>query len=118
MADGDLREAERRIEAAARAGAAVLDLGDLGLRRLPGSLAGLPRLRVLALGRAAPTQAEHGLDWEVLWDRPDPSLEDLGPLAGLASLSSLSLSVCLKVSDLGPLAGLASLSSLDLRGCW
>ena len=41
-------EAKRRVAAARRSRAAVLDLGDLQLQRLPDELGGLTSLRVLA----------------------------------------------------------------------
>jgi len=75
-----MAEAERRIEEARSRGLETLDLGDLALSEIPGSIGSLPHLKALYLGRVKPT--EEGRE-ELDSNRKPASLTDLAALAGL-----------------------------------
>ena len=104
------QEAERRIAEARREGSRRLDLGDLGLSRLPESLAELVDLEALALG-----QWFFGEDGQPKWsgDRPKPTFDSLAPLAPLKGLRQLLLGPCAATS-LEPVFGLTQLQSLTI----
>jgi internalin A len=134
--DGE-RIAEERIAEAARTGQDWLDLGGLGLTRLPEGLFRLTGLRRLNLG---PGQSLSAVGWGYDWSRPNqpnhvasclgrlkelPDLTDLAidgtdcndlsvvtPLRDLAWLSCSST----QVSDLAPIAALQTLKYLDCSG--
>ncbi len=110
-------EARRRIAEARATRAEMLDLGDLGLKKLPRELGDLLHLRVLMLGRWRLVAEGESWGWEWDSDRPIPALSDVSPLAGLANLTTLDLSRCPALSDVSPLAGLANLTTLDLSDC-
>jgi internalin A len=95
----------------------MLDLGDLPLDALPESIRRLEHLDVLSLGLHAPRRSGKGWFWESDWKRPRKGFHDLGPLAGLTRLSTLSLGQCEGVGDLGPVAGLTRLTWLRLDWC-
>jgi internalin A len=128
----NLAEAERRIDEARKTHADSLDLGDLALREMPGSLGELPHLRTLYLGSRKPLETGR---LQAYRERFNPELESLegldrltglqhlqlsntgiqnvAPLAGLHELKTLNLWQT-RVSDLSPLAGLLRLQSVDL----
>jgi hypothetical protein len=106
--DGE-RIAEERIAEAARTGQDWLDLGDLGLARLPEGLSKLTKLKRLSLGSFIQVNAE-GLN-----GRTGPlersSLSDIGALSGLSALSELYLENT-QCDDLSPINGLLQLQCL------
>jgi Leucine-rich repeat (LRR) protein len=134
MTDGE-RIAEERIAEAARTGQNWLDLGGLGLERLPNALSKLTKLERLSLGilfefdpksvtfRLRATERSSLSDISAissLSDLRELSLEgtncnDLSPIAGLQQLQIL---VCqgTQVSALAPIAGLQHLQRLDCSG--
>lgn len=108
----------RRIAQARETKAEWLDLGDLGLDRLPKELGDLPALRWLALGMYKIVEKDGQFEWK--WagvDRPEVIIADVTPLAALTQLRSLSLAGCTGLRDIGPLAKLTQLQSLYLIGC-
>jgi hypothetical protein len=107
---GNVAEAERRIEEARRLQLESLDLGDLTLSKLHLGLGNLPHLKALYLGVFRRTEAG---ELERDWDREPPAFVDLSPLAGLQALQSLDLSST-GVRDLSPLVGLQGLQILNL----
>ncbi|MCA3351898.1 MAG: leucine-rich repeat domain-containing protein [Roseomonas sp.] len=111
MTDGE-RIAEERIAEAARTGQDWLDLGDLGLKRLPEALSKLTRLKRLSLGGLFQVSAE-GLRRRV-GARGDSILSDLSVISNLSDLEELYIERT-KVSDLTPIAGLLQLQHLS---CW
>jgi len=110
--DGE-RIAEERIAEAARTGQDWLDLGDLGLARLPEGLSKLTKLKRLSLGSFIQVNAE-GLN-----GRTGPlersSLSDIGALSGLSALSELYLENT-QCDDLSPINGLLQLQCLVCSG--
>ena len=112
MTDGE-RIAEERIAEAARTGQDWLDLGDLGLARLPEGLSKLTKLKRLSLGSFIQVNAE-GLN-----GRTGPlersSLSDIGALSGLSALSELYLENT-QCDDLSPINGLLQLQFLVCSG--
>jgi internalin A len=135
MTDGE-RIAEERIEKAARTGQDWLDLGDLGLTKLPDALSKLTKLKRLSLGRvyqvinvawkrrARATRPSFLADISALSDLKDlrklylerTHCADLSAIAGLHQLEHLDCSNT-KVSDLTPIAGLQQLRDLDISSC-
>ncbi|MEM9627049.1 MAG: leucine-rich repeat domain-containing protein [Pseudomonadota bacterium] len=130
----DIALARIAEEAVAKTG--FLDLGRLGLTRLPDTLFELDHLQALNLGSSynaedgAWRQAKSNIAPNSLGDNlsrlsrllslraltcSSTQVSDLTPLSGLASLESLDCSWT-QVSDLTPLQGLASLESLDCSG--
>jgi len=131
MTDGE-RIAEERIAEAARTGQDWLDLGDLGLTRLPKNLSELVGLKKLSLGthfkvtkngvhpRRPESRPNRLISLEVLSSLfnltelyvCNTGCSDLSPLSGLKHLEAI---YCLetKVADLGPLAGLPNLRYLE-----
>ena len=106
----NLAEAEKRIEEARKTHADSLDLGDLALREMPGSLGELPHLRTLYLGSRKPLETGR-LQW--YRERENPELESLEGLDRLTGLQHLQLSNT-GVRNLAPLAGLRQLKTLNL----
>ena len=114
----DFAEVCRRVAAARKSNAELLDLSDLLLPRLPEELARCVSLRVLSLGIYHASLQDDKLTWK--WDTNRPiqtELSDVSVLAGLTQLQSLSLSVCESLSDVSGLAGLKQLQTLDLSRC-
>ena len=134
MTDGE-RIAEKRIAEAARTGQDWLDLGDLGLTRLPDALSKLTKLKRLSIGEFFEVKAEatdvrtrtgkkNSLSdisavsslSDLRWLSIDhTNCNDLSPIAGLQQLQTLSCNGT-KVSDLSPIAGLQQLQILSCDG--
>ena len=133
MTDGE-RIAEERIAEAVRTGQDWLDLGDLGLKRLPEGLSKLIKLKRLSLGsifqvnaeglsgHRGPTERSFLSDISVISNLSElrelyierTQVSDLSPIAGLQQLQHLDCGYT-KVSDLVPIAGLQQLQHLDCR---
>ena len=131
--DGE-RIAEERVAEAARTGQDWLDLGNLGLTRLPEGLFRLTGLQRLNLGISRTLSAD---GWDDDWSRPKrpnsiafclERLKDLPDLTDLAidntGCNDLSVVIPLRVltrlscrltqvSDLAPIAALQTLQTLD-----
>jgi hypothetical protein len=112
MTDGE-RIAEERIEEAARTGQDWLDLGDLGLTRLPDALSKLTKLKRLSLGRAFQVNAE-GMVARKRTGKKN-SLSDISAVASLSDLRRLYLDQT-NCNDLSHIAGLQQLRHLDCDG--
>ena len=106
------QEAERRIAEARRDSSRRLDLGDLGLSRLPESLAELVDLEELALGWWG--FGEDGQPEQ--FDRPNATFHSLAPLAQIKGLRQLHLGPCAATS-LEPVFGLSQLRSFLIESC-
>ena len=133
MTEGE-RIAEERIADAARTGQDWLDLGDLGLKRLPEGLSKLIKLKRLSLGsifqvnaeglsgHRGPTERSFLSDISVISNLSElrelyierTQVSDLSPIAGLQQLQHLDCGYT-KVSDLVPIAELQQLQHLDCR---
>jgi hypothetical protein len=133
MTDGE-RIAEERIAEAARTGQDWLDLGDLGLKRLPEALSRLTKLKRVSLGNLHQVNAGGSNDRMRATERSSFSdisalsglialqelylentrCDDLSPIAGLQQLQKLNCGDT-EVSDLSPIAGLQQLQTLS---CW
>jgi Leucine-rich repeat (LRR) protein len=111
MIDGE-RIAEERIEEAARTGQDWLDLGDLGLERLPENLSKLTSLRRLSLGRYFVVTSDGVKDRKVTTRGSFASLRHLTQLTNLTQLY-LDGTGCF---DLSPISALHQLQRLDCRG--
>jgi internalin A len=131
MTDGE-RIAEGRIAEAARTGQDWLDLGDLGLEKLPDALSKLTKLKRLSLGsvfqvntegmnvRSGATDRSSLSDISAVSSLSDlrellidhTNCNDLSPIAGLRQLQTLNCGGT-QVSDLSPIAGLQQLQKLD-----
>ena len=114
-------EALRRIALAGERRDTELSLAGLDLERLPEEFNDLIALQSLDLTRCdrlqnlqplAKLATLRNLHLNGCWQ-----LQDLQPLAGLTALQNLSLSWCRQLQDLQPLAGLTELQSLALNGC-
>lgn len=114
MPPAKLDEAKRRIARAHSTGAAILDLGDLGLDELPVEITILRDLRVLALGNRVPVPERGDLRWDPRPAVTEYYMADLGPLGLLRGLEYLSLAGCRAVRDLAPVGKLDNLEWLDL----
>jgi hypothetical protein len=112
MTDGE-RIAEERIAEAARTGQDWLDLGDLGLERLPEALSKLTRLKRLSLGGYRQVSAE-GLRRRV-GSGERRILSDISVISKLSEVEEVHIELT-KVSDLTPIAGLQQLQRLYCRG--
>ncbi|MFO0167497.1 MAG: leucine-rich repeat domain-containing protein [Alphaproteobacteria bacterium] len=109
MTEGE-RIAEERIAEAARTGQDWLDLGDLGLKRLPNSLSKLTKLERLSLGRFRQVTAEgvnHRKGLHV-----ENTFSDVGVISSLSELRELHIEGT-QVSDLTPIKNLLLLQHLD-----
>ncbi len=111
MIDGE-RIAEERIAEAARTGQDWLDLGDLGLERLPENLSKLTSLRRLSLGSYFVVTSDGVKDRKVTTRGSFSSLRHLAQLTNLTQLY-LDGTGCF---DLSPISGLHQLQRLDCRG--
>ncbi|MFN7332632.1 MAG: leucine-rich repeat domain-containing protein, partial [bacterium] len=112
MTDGE-RIAEERIEEAARTGQDWLDLGDLGLTRLPDALSKLTKLKRLNIGEFFEVKAE-GTNYRHPTAERN-SLSDISAVASLSHLRELYISGT-NCNDLSPIAGLQQLQTLDCGG--
>ncbi|MCA3282984.1 MAG: hypothetical protein ING16_08950 [Roseomonas sp.] len=109
MTDGE-RIAEERIAEAARTGQDWLDLGDLGLARLPDALSKLTKLKRLSIGRVLEVKAE-GASYRLLTGKMN-SISDISAVSSLSDLRELYLDHT-NCNDLSPIAGLQQLQALD-----
>jgi hypothetical protein len=109
MTDGE-RIAEERIAEAARTGQDWLDLGDLGLKRLPDALSKLTKLKKLSLGSVNRVDAE-GLSYRKATTERN-SLSDISAISSLNEMRDLYLEKT-NCNDLSPIAGLQKLQILD-----
>lgn len=104
--------AEEWIAEAARTGQDWLDLGDLGLEKLPDALSKLTKLKRLSLGRAFQVNAE-GMVARKRTGKKN-SLSDISAVSSLSDLRELYLDQT-NCNDLSPIAGLQQLKTLS---CW
>ena len=104
------RIAEERIAKAARTGQDWLDLGDLGLERLPDALSKLTKVKRLSLGRLFQINTKGtGVRRR---SRKRNSLSDISAISSLSDLRELRIDHT-KCNDLSPIAGLQQLQTLD-----
>jgi Leucine-rich repeat (LRR) protein len=109
MTDGE-RIAEERIAEAARTGQDWLDLGGLGLARLPERLAKLTWLQRLSIGNSIHVGPE---DKEFIRSGDTGNaLSDLSPLSRLTRLNDLYMDGT-GCADLSPIAGVQHLRHLN-----
>ncbi|MCX7367400.1 MAG: leucine-rich repeat domain-containing protein [Alphaproteobacteria bacterium] len=109
MTEGE-RIAEERIAEAARTGQDWLDLGDLGLTKLPDALSKLTKLKRLSLGSVSKVDAE-GLSYRKATTQRN-SLSDISAISSLSEMRDLYLEKT-NCNDLSPIAGLQKLQILD-----
>ncbi|MCA3340525.1 MAG: leucine-rich repeat domain-containing protein [Roseomonas sp.] len=109
MTDGE-RIAEKRIAEAARTGQDWLDLGGLGLTKLPDALSKLTKLKRLSLGDYVELTAESLGLRKGATERSH--LSDLSVVSSLSELRELYIEGT-NVSDLTPIKGLQQLQRLD-----
>ncbi len=114
MADmtGGERIAEELIAEAERTGQDWLDLGSLGLRRLPAALSKLTKLKRLSIGSGFLVNAE-GTKYRVPTTESN-SLSDISAVSSLSDLRELYIGQT-NCNDLSPIVGLQQLQRL---ACW
>ncbi|MGI9129638.1 MAG: leucine-rich repeat domain-containing protein [Roseomonas sp.] len=111
MTDGE-SIAKERIEEAARTGQDWLDLGDLGLTKLPDALSTLTKLKRLSLGYFYQVTAKGVKSGRGRRRTNRGPLADLGVISSLSELRELYIEGT-EVSDLTPIKGLLQLQHLD-----
>ncbi len=109
MTDGE-RIAEERIAEAERTGQDWLDLGGLGLERLPDALSKLTKLNKLGIGQYYEVKAEGAIMRPRTTERN--SLSDISAVSSLSDLRELYIDQT-NCNDLSPIAGLQQLQTLD-----